>query len=78
MTTACQGAEAVIHLGGIATEAPWRRIPWSSSRPRARVGGGALNQGHVTRLGRGAAGHDQLAPVLAARPGRVTSQQEAG
>jgi uronate dehydrogenase len=26
MTAACQGAAAVIHLGGIATEAPWRRI----------------------------------------------------
>jgi hypothetical protein len=50
MTTACQGAEAVIHLGGIATEAPWRRIPWSSSRPRARVGGGALNQGYSSSL----------------------------
>jgi uronate dehydrogenase len=26
MTAACQGAAAVIHLGAIATEAPWRRI----------------------------------------------------
>lgn len=26
MTAACQGAEAVIHLGGISGEAPWERI----------------------------------------------------
>ena len=26
MTAACDGADAVIHLGGIATEAPWRQI----------------------------------------------------
>jgi uronate dehydrogenase len=26
MTAACQGAEAVIHLAGIASEAPWRQI----------------------------------------------------
>ena len=26
MTAACQGADAVIHLGGIASEAPWDRI----------------------------------------------------
>ena len=26
MTAACQGADAVIHLGGIPTEAPWDRI----------------------------------------------------
>jgi len=26
MTAACQGADAVIHLAGIATEAPWERI----------------------------------------------------
>jgi uronate dehydrogenase len=26
MTAACQGADAVIHLGGIASEAPWRQV----------------------------------------------------
>ena len=26
MTAACAGADAVIHLGGIPSEAPWERI----------------------------------------------------